>query len=195
MDSSGRLILFSGPSGAGKSTVVRRLLAECPLPLQTSVSATTRPPRSQEVHGRDYFFVSIDEFEAMRLRGEFLECKEVFGRGDWYGTPVEPVDKGLRAGKWMVLEIDVQGAISVMQQRSGTLSFFIHPGSLKELENRLRRRGSDDDEAIRRRLEVAAQELEMLDRYDFEIVNRDIEQAVEEICQILQRHQSLKTAE
>ena len=106
---AGKLVILSGPSGAGKSTVVRELLATCPLPLELSVSATTRLPRAGERDGVDYHFLSREEFALRRERGEFLECKEVFGRGDWYGTLAAPVTAGLRAGKWVLLEIDVEG--------------------------------------------------------------------------------------
>jgi guanylate kinase len=184
----GKLIIVSGPSGAGKSTVVRRLLETCPLPIELSVSATTRPPRQGEVDGREYHFVSKEKFQQLRAEGSFLECKEVFGRGDWYGTLRQSVDEGLQQGKWVLLEIDVQGAICVMEQCSGSISFFVHPGSLDELENRLRRRATDSEEAILRRLQVAADELRAVQRYRYEIINRDVEQSVAEICQRLQNH-------
>lgn len=187
---AGKLIILSGPSGAGKSTVVRSLLANCPLPLMLSVSATTRQPRVGEVDGRDYYFVSHQKFCQMREAGEFLECKEVFGRGDWYGTIAATVDEGLKAGKWVILEIDVQGALAVMRLRPGTLSFFVHPGSLEELAIRLRRRGTDSEESIRRRLEVAAEELQALKNYRYEIINREVEQSVAEICHVLKQHDS-----
>jgi len=183
---AGKLIILSGPSGAGKSTVVRHLLSDCSLPLALSVSATTRRPRAGEVDGRDYHFVTHPQFCRMREASEFLECKEVFGRGDWYGTVAKEVDSGLTAGKWMILEIDVQGALAVMQMRSETISFFVHPGSLEELAIRLRRRGTDSEEAIKRRLEVAAEELQALTLYQYEIINREVEQSVAEICQLLQ---------
>lgn len=186
MSGQGRLIILSGPSGAGKSTVVRELLATCPLPLELSVSATTRPPREGEVDGRDYHFVSPERFETMRHQGEFLECKEVFGQ-HWYGTLVQQVDVGLQAGKWMILEIDVQGALSVLEKRADALSFFVHPGTREELEKRLRSRGTDSETAIRRRLEVADEELTALSHYKYEIINRDVERAVAEICQWLQQ--------
>ena len=185
---AGKLIILSGPSGAGKSTVVRHLLTDCPLPLELSVSATTRQPRAGEVDGRDYHFVTHQQFCRMREAGEFLECKEVFGRGDWYGTIAREVDCGLNAGKWVILEIDVQGALTVMELRSDTISFFVHPGSLEELAVRLRRRGTDSESAIQRRLEVASEELQALERYQYEIINREVEHSVAEICQLLQLH-------
>jgi guanylate kinase len=184
----GRLIILSGPSGAGKSTLLRKLLAGCPLPLELSVSYTTRKQRIGEVNGRDYHFVSAQRFQDLRAAGMFLECKEVFGRGDWYGTPAEHVDQRLLAGKWVILEIDVQGAMSVLEQRPDTLSFFVHPGSLEELEARLRGRGTEEDTAILRRLEVAADELRSIHHYRYEIINRDIEHSANEICQLLQQY-------
>lgn len=185
MAKAGHLIIVSGPSGAGKSTVVRELLSRCKLPLEMSISATTRSPRVGETDGRDYHFVAHAEFHRMREAGQFLECKEVFGRGDWYGTLAQPVDAALASGKWMILEIDVQGALSVMEQRPETLSFFIHPGSMEALAERLRRRGTDDESAICRRLEVATEELAALPKYKYEIVNHSVEQSVTEICQTL----------
>ncbi|QDV22669.1 guanylate kinase [Aureliella helgolandensis] len=185
MAKAGHLIIVSGPSGAGKSTVVRELLSRCKLPLEMSISATTRSPRVGETDGRDYHFVAHAEFHRMREAGQFLECKEVFGRGDWYGTLARPVDAALASGKWMILEIDVQGALSVMEQRPEALSFFIHPGSMEALAERLRRRGTDDESAICRRLEVATEELAALPKYKYEIVNHSVEQSVTEICQTL----------
>lgn len=188
MAQTGRLIILSGPSGAGKSTVVRELLNHCPLPLELSVSATTRKPRVGEREGCEYHFVSHQEFERMRLAGEFLEFKEVFGRGDWYGTPRRQVEQGLEASKWMLLEIDVQGALSVMAQVPDVISFFVHPGSLEELAVRLRRRGTDDEQAIQRRLEVAAEELQALKHYQHEVINLDVVLTAAEICNTLQRY-------
>ncbi len=183
----GRLVIISGPSGAGKSTVVRRLIEECPVPLQLSVSATTRLPRPGEVDGRDYHFVSPEEFERLRAAGAFLECKQVYGK-HWYGTLREQVQEALERGKWVILEIDVQGALAVMEQQPDVLSFFVHPGSREELERRLRNRGTDDEPSIQRRLQVADEELAYRDRYKFEVVNRDVDDAVDEICRILQKH-------
>lgn len=181
----GRLVIISGPSGAGKTTVVRRLLATCALPLRLSVSATTRAPRAGERPGEDYLFLSHDEFKERRLRGEFLECQEVFGRGDWYGTLRSVVDDGLTAGQWMVLEIDVAGAMEVIRQRPEAVTVFLHPGSMEELERRLRSRGTESEDSIRRRLAVAARELASKDRYRHEVINDEPEQAARDICHIL----------
>ena len=190
----GRLVIVSGPSGAGKSTVVRRLIDQCPVPLRLSVSATTRPPRPGEVDGREYFFVSHEEFARRRACGEFLECKEVFGRGHWYGTLRGQVASGLNAGRWVILEIDVQGAIAVLSQSDlHPISVFIHSGGMQALAQRLRSRGTETPEAIQRRLEVAASELSQMHRYDHEIINDNLDRAVDEFCRVLQQHQRQPT--
>lgn len=185
-DSSGRLIILSGPSGAGKSTVVRHLLEECDLPLKLSVSATTRSPRQGEKHGQHYFFLSDEEFQRLREAGGFLECKEVFGLGYWYGTLRDQVTTGLKAGDWVILEIDVQGALALMDDNSlSPITLFIHPGGMTELEHRLRSRGTETEEAIRARLETAQNEMQQMHRYQFEVINGSVGLAVGEICQIL----------
>lgn len=184
---SGRLVIISGPSGAGKSTVVQRLLADCQMPIKLSVSATTRRPRQGEVDGVHYHFLSQEDFHEKRLEGQFLECKEVFGRGDWYGTLRGEVATGYAEGKWVLLEIDVEGALAVLEKEPEATTIFLHPGSLKELERRLRHRGTEDDASITRRLEVAGREMASLDRYTYEVINDSVDRAVQEICGILKR--------
>ena len=185
-EGNGRLIIISGPSGAGKSTVVRELLSRCALPLQLSVSATTRSPRPGEQDGREYFFRSKEEFAALRESGAMLECKEVFGVGHWYGTLRDQVASGLREGKWVILEIDVQGAMAVLEHPEfNPITLFIHPGSMEELERRLRSRGTESEEMISRRLETAAAEMLYMPRYQYEITNGAVDTAVNDICQIL----------
>jgi len=182
----GRLIIISGPSGAGKSTVVRRLLDECELPLTLSVSATTRAPRAGEVDGEDYFFMSNEEFSHRRQAAEFLECKEVFGLGCWYGTLREQVATGLHAGRWVILEIDVQGALAILEtEEFNPITLFIHPGGMEELEERLRARGTESEEQIDVRMKTAASEMRYMHRYQYEIINGSVDNAVAEICQIL----------
>lgn len=189
MVSTGKLVVISGPSGAGKSTVVRELLQRARLPLQLSVSATTRAPRPGEQEGREYYFLTKEEFERRRLNQEFLECKEVFGRGHWYGTQKAPVLNGMKDGNWIILEIDVQGALSVFENYPDAISIFVHPGSMVELERRLRNRQTEDEEAIRRRLEVAREELAFRHKYKYEVVNHTVETTVELIQQLLEQHQ------
>ena len=163
-------------------------MQQCPLPLALSVSATTRAPRQGEQAGVDYHFMSREEFARRRANGEFLECKEVFGRGDFYGTLRGEVASGLAAGKWVVLEIDVQGAIAVLDWNPEAITVFLHPGSMAELERRLRGRGTESEESIQRRLEAARGELAMANRYRRQVINESIDQAVREICDILTRN-------
>ena len=182
---TGNLIVFSGPSGAGKSSLVKQLLAHSNLPLELSVSATTRPPRNDEEDGVDYHFLSPEEFTSRRKAGDFLEFMDVFGCGDWYGTLRIAVTTGLNAGKSVILEIDVQGALSVLEQMPDAITIFIHPGSLEELERRLRKRGTDSEKSIRRRLEVAGEEMQFISFYRHEVINDSIDRAVSEIHGIL----------
>ena len=182
---AGNLVIVSGPSGAGKSTVLKRLLKDCPLPLELSVSATTRPPRPGERDGVDYRFLTSEDFIHRQQNGEFLEWKEVYGRGDLYGTLRDTVTAGLETGKWVVLEVDVEGAMMVVEQRPETITIFLHPGSPQELERRLRDRGTESEDSIQRRLEVAKREMDMLDLYQHEIINRTVDQAARDICEVL----------
>ena len=187
MAEPGRLVILSGPSGAGKSTVVRELLRTCSLPLMLSVSATTRPPRPGEGDGVDYQFITLDDFAQRRAADEFLECNEVFGGGHWYGTLRSAVDAGLNAGKWVILEIDVQGALNVLEDRPSTISVFVHPGAQEELERRLRRRGTETEQSIARRLQVAADEMTYVSRYDYVVINHEVSETVNQICQLLKQ--------
>lgn len=182
---AGKLVVISGPSGAGKTTLLKRLYANCPRPLKASVSATTRPPRPGEVDGVDYHFLSREEFARRREAGEFLECFEVYQRGDWYGTLKSEVAPSLAAGKWVVLEIDVQGTLAVLEHYPDAVTIFVRPSSVDELERRLRDRGTESEAALQRRLEVARRELASIDRYRYQVVNDDVDRAVRELCEIL----------
>jgi len=186
---TGKLIIISGPSGAGKSTVVRQLLGNCELPLTSSISVTTRKPRDSEQDGIDYFFVDQPRFTVLRNSGAFLECKQNFGLQHWYGTLNEQVAAGLNAGKWVILEIDVLGAMEVLENgRFKPITIFIHPGGMDELERRLRSRGTETEESLTARLETAAAEMRYMSRYNYEVINQSVNAAVAEICQILQDH-------
>ena len=184
--SGGRLVIVSGPSGAGKTTVMKRVFEGCGRPLVASVSATTRPPRQGETDGVDYHFLSPQRFDEHRQRGDFLECFEVFGRGYWYGTLCEEVSTGLQTGKWVVLEIDVHGAGAVVEKFPDAITIFVRPRSLEELERRLRGRGTETEEAIRRRLDRAKYELAQMGQYRYVVFNDDLDRAVREICNILE---------
>jgi len=184
-NSAGQLVIVSGPSGAGKTTLLQRVFQDCPLPLVPSVSATTRQPRPGERDGVDYHFLSREEFARRRERGEFLESCEVYGQGDWYGTLQDEVTPSLRDGKWVVLEIDVQGTREVLQHYPQALTIFVEPGSLEELERRLRDRGTEGEAALERRLAVARRELESVGLYRHRVTNDKIDRAAREICGIL----------
>lgn len=185
MSGKPHLLVITGPSGVGKGTLLYRVFAESGLPLMMSVSATTRKPRPGEVDGKEYYFLSLDEFETRQRAGEFLECFEVFGTGTWYGTLRKTVEEGLAANRWVVLEIDVQGAKKVKEQFPEAVMFFIEPKSIGVLKDRLRGRGTESEEAMQRRLHTALEELRHADEFDYRIVNDDLDTAVEELIGIL----------
>ena len=175
-----RLIIVSGPSGVGKGTLLKRAFAESELPLVLSVSATTRPPRPGEGDGVHYRFLTTEDFETRRKNGEFLECFEVFGKDCWYGTLRKDVDEALRNGKWVVLEIDVKGARAVKEQFPDAVTIFVEPKNVDVLKERLRGRGTETDEAMKRRLATALEELKHADEFQHRIVNDDLDVAVKE---------------
>jgi guanylate kinase len=179
-----RLIVLSGPSGVGKSTVLRQLLSRHPDRLRLSVSATTRPPRPGEREGIDYYFLTAEEFNRRRLAGDFLECCEVFGHGHWYGTLLAEVMPIPGDEKWVILDIDVNGAETVRSQLPGIPTIFLRPSSDEELERRLRARGTESDAAVERRLNVARHELAQADTYQYQVINDTVERAVDQIGQI-----------
>ena len=168
------VLIVSGPSGSGKSTLVQKIL-ELPGTM-LSVSCTTRPPRKTESDGKWYNFVSEAEFQRMVEQGEFLEYAQVFGK-NWYGTPRKSLDDALALKRDLVLEIDVQGALQTKQKLPGAVAVFVMPPSRADLEHRIRARGQDSEDEIRRRLERARQEMLNYSSYDFAIVNDDLERA------------------
>lgn len=181
----GKVVIISGPSGVGKGTLVKKLLNESTFPLVLSVSATTRTPRPGEVNGREYWFISRDEFLEKRANGEFLESFEVYEGGALYGTLRETVETQIRQGKWVLLEIDVKGALSVMKELPDSLSIFILPPSLEALRERLLNRGTENGEDLAKRLEQAEKEISYNKYYKERIVNDNLDKAFEELVDTL----------
>ena len=179
----GKLVILSGPSGVGKDTVIDEWRLINPRVVRV-ISETTRNPRPGEVHGEDYYFSTVAEFEERIEQGAFLEHKNVFG--NYYGTPLSQLEALIEAGKIAILKIDVQGALDVMKARPEAVSIFILPPSLGELERRLRSRATDSEDAILNRLEKAKWEIEESRHYQHRIVNEKIADVVAECERILQ---------
>jgi guanylate kinase len=177
-----RLTVLSGPSAVGKSTVAARLRSQCPWIWQ-SVSVTTRPPRPGEMNGREYFFVSDEEFETMAGRGELLESARF--AGNRYGTPRTPVQERLDQGKPALLEIDVAGARQVRAAVPDSLLIFMAPPSWEELERRLIGRNTESPEAISRRLEAARTELAASDEFDITLVNTSVQDVCDQLVALM----------
>ena len=171
----GKLIVLTGPSGVGKGTLLRSLLQRHP-ELYLSISATTRQPRPGEIDGQHYYFVSRDKFEQMVSADELLEWAEY--AGNYYGTPRASVERQIQLGQSVILEIEVVGARKIHCTFPTALRLFILPPSLAELEQRIRGRGQDSEDAIARRLSRAKAEIEAADEFDVQIVNDDMEQAL-----------------
>ncbi len=183
MQRKGLLIILSSPSGAGKSTLAKRLMLWDPT-LRFSVSATTRAPRPGEEDGREYFFRSRPEFEAMVNAGEMLEHAEVFG--NFYGSPKAPVERAMAEGRDTLFDIDWQGGQQVKQaMSSNVVSIFILPPSIAELERRLRSRGQDSDEVIAGRMAKSEAEISHWAEYDYVLINNDLDQAEADLITIL----------
>ena len=174
------LVVISGPSGVGKDAAVVELKKRG-LPWHFAITATTRPPRPGERDGVDYIFLDADTFGRMRERDQFLEYAEFNGR--WYGVPRSQVREGFKAGKDVILKIEVQGAATVRQLFPEALLIFLAPGSFAELAGRLGQRGTESAEETEKRLEIAGQELAQIGQYDYRVINADgqLEQAVNDI--------------
>lgn len=180
-------LVISGPSGAGKSSVAAWLLGS-DRDIILSVSCTTRARRGQEVEGIDYFYVDEADFLARRDRAEFLEWALV--HGNLYGTPRGFVDRRMREGKIVLLDIDVQGAMQVRQSRSDAVLVFLMPPSLESLEERLRGRSTDSDEVIERRLLAARREMRTAGAYDYLVVNHDLDETRRTVAAIVEAERS-----
>ena len=182
----GKAILFSAPSGCGKTTIIRELMTgHWPVAstMAFSISATSRAPRGEEVDGKDYYFLSHEEFMARVAKDEFLEWEEVY-EGTCYGTLKSEVERLWNEGKVVVFDVDVNGGRNIKRHfGADALSIFVMPPSVEVLEQRLRARGTDSEESIRRRLARSAKELEEAPLFDVTIVNDDLQRAVQETRQ------------
>jgi guanylate kinase len=180
----GRLIVLAGPSGVGKSHIVAALRERLP-DLFFSVSATTRAPRPGEVDGRDYFFVGDAGFDRMIGRGELLEWAEIHGGLQRSGTPREPVEQALADGRPVLVEVDLSGARAVKAALPESISVFVEPPSMDELERRLRSRGTETPAQFARRLETARAELAARDEFDVALVNHDVGAVADRLVELL----------
>jgi guanylate kinase len=182
-------IVVSGPSGVGKTTLCHGLM-ERDSRMAFSISATTRSARSTEEHGKDYFFISKDEFERMRAQNDLAEWALVHGQ--FYGTPKKWLNGRLAGGISILLDIDVQGGVQIMEAYPQSISIFVVPPSFQVLEDRLRNRKSEAEEAVRQRLENALKEMEYIDRYTYIVVNDTVEKAVSKMHSIVTAERCIK---
>lgn len=181
----GKLVIFSAPSGSGKTTIVRELLKRFPR-FEFSISATSRQPRGQEQNGVDYYFLTHDEFRARIERDEFVEWEEVYA-GTCYGTLRSEMERIWGKGNIIVFDVDVMGGINLKSLfKDDACSIFIMPPSVEELERRLRGRGTDAEDVIRKRIDKAAFELSKASQFDYTVINDDLAVAVEEAASIIE---------
>lgn len=180
---SGMVFIFSAPSGGGKSTIIRALISADPT-LTYSVSATTRPPRGEEVHAKDYYFYSVKEFEKLIAEDQFYEFAKV--HGNYYGTLKSEVKEKLDRGLNVILDIDVQGSMNLMKTIPESTSIFFLPPSMATLEKRLRARGTDCEEVILQRLENASGEIKFADQYDYVFINWDLDETIADVQKVIE---------
>lgn len=180
-----RIVVISGPSGIGKSTIAKRLLVSSTIPLSKTISATTRQARSGEVNGREYYFLSSDDFAAKKESGCFIECHEVHASGAWYGTLKDEVQRISDTGNAVLLEIDINGGLRIAQIYPEAVTIFVYADNASVYEQRLRDRATETEEQIQARLTTAQREVAMSDRYRYRVCNHSIDDAVAEINAIL----------
>ena len=174
---NGKLIIFSAPSGAGKTTIVRYLLSKHSDKITFSISASTRTPRASEVNGKDYYFISQEEFLHRIAKKEFIEFEEVYS-GTFYGTLRSEVERIWATGKHVIFDIDVEGGLHLKRKFTDqALAIFVQPPSLDVLEERLRGRGTDTEEKLQERITKAEKELQYADRFDIILNNDDLDKA------------------
>ncbi len=190
MTTRGRLIVISAPSGSGKTTIARAIMQRYPRML-FSVSATTRQPRSGEVTGKDYFFLSKTEFQSRIKAGDLVEWEEIYG--NYYGTLKSEVDRALGRGAVMLFDVDVKGGLSIKRvYPDDSLLIFIKPPSFEVLKERLMNRKTEDEATIRKRLDRVPMELERGNEFDWQVVNDDLQTAVNKVDEIIRQHTDIE---
>lgn len=189
MNNKAKLIIFTGPSGVGKGTILADFFKRVDNNIVYSISNTTRNPRDGEINGMHYFFVSKNEFEKMIKEDSFLEYAQY--SDNYYGTNKKFVDEKINEGKSVLLEIELQGALQVMEKRPDAVTIFIKPPNFKELEKRLRGRHSEDEETILKRLEAAKIELTNANKFHYTIENDTVDKAVDELIRIYHKETNL----
>ena len=181
----GKMIVFSAPSGSGKTTIVHHLLSQKDLPLDFSISATSRPKRGQETHGKDYYFISPEEFKKHIQADDFVEFEEVY-KDNYYGTLKSEVARIWKEGKHAIFDIDVVGGMNIKEKfPDRTLSIFVKAPSLDEMERRLRSRKTDSEEKIKERIAKASREMGFAERFDVILVNDELEKAKQEAYELV----------
>jgi guanylate kinase len=181
----GKLVVISAPSGAGKTSIAQAILARNP-GLRFSVSATTRPMRSNETDGTDYYFLTKEEFQRRIAAGQFAEWEEIYG--DFYGTLRAEIDRALTAGEHIIFDVDVKGGLSIKRLYPDALLIFIQPPSAEALYERLRKRHTENDVALARRMERVPMELELGKQFDKQVTNDVLDRAIEEVQRLVQSY-------
>jgi guanylate kinase len=182
----GKLIVISAPSGCGKTTIAKAILAKYPMIL-FSVSATTRQIRNGEVHGKEYFFLSNQEFKERIRSGDLIEWEEIYG--NYYGTLKSEIHRTLHEGQVMLFDVDVKGALSIRRHfPNDSVLIFIKPPSVEVLKKRLENRNTENPETLKRRLDRVPMELEQGPQFDYQVVNDDLQKAIDEVSKIVQTH-------
>ena len=177
----GKIIVISAPSGSGKSTIIESVIKDFK-DLKFSISATTRKPRGNEKHGKEYFFLSREKFEDKIASDEFVEYKNVYG--NLYGTLKSYIDECIGKGESIIFDVDVKGALTIKEKYPESVMIFIYPPSMEELESRLFKRGVDDKETIRKRLTFAKGEIDLMGKYDFTVENDKLDKAINDVKSI-----------
>ncbi len=185
MEKKGKLFIISGPSGVGKGTLANKIIDYQELNISLSISATTRKKREKEINGEHYFFISKKDFLNMIKKQELLEHNNHFE--NYYGTPKKFIDNQLKKGKNILLEIDVNGALQVMESTEDVISIFISPPSLEELKSRIQKRGTESEEKILERISRYELEISQIKKYNYSIVNDSLSKAEEELVNIISK--------